>query len=444
MKEQVQRVLTFVRRDIWRMRMADLATGRAFLLKQLRMFVLAVRGFAADQCPLRAAALTFYSVLSIVPVIAMLFGIAKGFGMERLIRDKLPALMEGQEEVAKWIIEFAERFLERARGGVVAGVGVVILLWTVIKVLGNVEKAFNHVWGVAKGRSLLRKFTDYISVLLVCPILLAVSHGATAAVNTELRKLVAGVGVLGPALVALMSILPFCLLWAVFSFVYAFVPNTRVRLRSAIVAGVIAGTTFQVATTLFVKFQVGVSKYSAVYGSFAALPLFLIWMQLSWLIVLFGAELSFAHQNAETYEFEPDAKAASHAFKRLVALRLSQVVVRDFADGAPPKTGEQLAHEVGIPVRLAREALAELVRAGVLLETRDEDVREPGYAPARSLEMLTVGYVLQRLEREGEDTMPLEETDEVKELSGCLEEFAERIRTAPANVLLRNVGAGSK
>ena len=392
-----------------------------------------------DRCSLRASALTFYSILAIVPVVAMAFGVAKGFGFEERLEERVMAALEGHEEVGEKILAFSEGLLEKAQGGLVAGVGIAILLWTVIKVLGNIEKSFNDIWGVKEGRHFGRKFTDYISIMLVCPLLLVVSGSITVVLRAQAEAVVekvALIGFLGPALLTALKVVPYIFGWAAFAFAYAFMPNTKVQLRSALVGGVVAGTIFEVVKWLYLAFQIGVTKYSAIYGSFAALPLFLIWMQTSWLVVLFGAELSFAHQNVETYEFEPDCLRVSPSFKRLLSLRTAQHLVRNFAGGAPPATAKEMSHELGAPIRLVNDILYELVGAGVLSEAKIDDGKEVGYQPARPIATLTTGSVLDALDRHGTDDLPVVESEELARLSECLDGFREAVNASPANVPL--------
>ena len=445
MKGIMNKLVLFFTRDIWRIRASDLSKWRFVALKYLRTFILAVRGFHTDSCSLRASALTFFTIMSIVPVVAMGFGIAKGFNMEDRLEKQIRSAFEGQEKATDMIVSFAKNMLEKAKGGVVAGIGVAVLLWTIIKVLGNIEKAFNHVWGITKHRSLMRKIRDYVWVLLVAPVLLILSNGVTVLASqfvTQLLELFERfefLGFLGPVLIIALKVMPFLLLGAMFTFVYAFMPNTKVQLKSAIFAGVLAGVIFQILNWAYINFQVGVSKYSAVYGSFAALPLFLIWLQLSWLVVLFGAELSFAHQNVETYEFEPDCQAASSRFRRLIALRTAQCLVHNFTEGRPPMTAAELSHEFGAPIRLMNETLQRLVSGGVLSETSPGDSREIGYQPARAIDQITIAFVIDALDRQGTDDLPIAESKEFDKLATSLGTFDESMRQSPANVALKDI-----
>ena len=301
------RILHFIRVDIWRIRLRNLPPKKSFLIKQLRIVLLALRGFGDDKCLLRASALTFYSLLSIVPVLAMAFGIAKGFGLETELVARLSELPErfpGQEKVLNDVIESAKNLLENTKEGVIAGIGVAVLFWTIIKVLGNIEKSFNDIWGVKKARSIGRKLSDYLSMMLVCPILFVMSSSVTVFIAGQIRLVtekIALLGAISPFIFAILRLFPYCVIWIMFSFLYIFMPNTKVNFRSGILAGIVAGTTYQVVQWVYITFQIGVTKYNAIYGSFAALPLFLVWLQLSWLIVLFGEEISFAYQNVDTY-----------------------------------------------------------------------------------------------------------------------------------------------
>jgi membrane protein len=441
-KARVREAVAFLRGGIWRIRARTLPPRKFFLIRLARIILLAVRGFHTDKCALRASALTFFSVLSIVPAFAMVFGVAKGFGMDKVLEDYVRTGLANQEEVAQRILDFSRSLLEKAQGGVMAGAGLIIVLWTVIKVLGHVEKSFNEIWGVKEQRTLMRRFTDYLSLVIICPIFVIVSGGATVLVTAKIEALLNAVsllGILAPLVIPVLRLLPYVVGWALFAFVYTFMPNTKVNLRSAIVAGVVAGTLYQLVQWAYFAFQIGVTKYSAIYGSFAVLPLFLIWLQVTWLVVLFGCELAFAHQNVETYEFEPDCLLASRAFKRLVALRITQFLVRNFDQALPPSTARQVSHELGAPIRLVNEVLFDLVRAGILSETRMEAERDIGYQPARSICSLTLAQVTEALDFSGTADIPLLESDQLQKISASLDDFRQAVRQSPANILVKDI-----
>lgn len=442
MRQRVRETIRFLKSGIWRIHSRNLPRSKSLLIRHLRVVLLALRGFSADKCSLRASALTFYSILAIVPALAMAFGIAKGFGVGKVFEERVMALFSAHEDIAAKILEFSSSLLENTRGGVMAGVGIVVLLWTVLKVLGHVERSFNEIWGIKRPRTLGRKFTDYLSMVLICPILLVVSGSATVLVTGQVQAVVDRVsllGFLGPLIMAVLRLLPYCIGWGLFAFVYVFMPNTKVNLSSALLAGVVAGTLYQFVQWVYISFQIGVTRYSAIYGSFAVLPLFLIWLQATWLVVLFGAELAFAHQNVETYEFEPDCLQASRSLRKLLALRIAQMAVRNFAEGRKPATAAEIIHELGIPTRLANDVLYELVGARILTETSGDGDREVAYQPARAIDTLTVSFVLGALEDRGTEEIPFTDAAELHRLSECLRELREAIKRSSGNLPLRSI-----
>jgi len=227
----------FLKSDIWRLSARKLDRRKLLYINPLRVLLLAIRRFFEDKCELRASALTFYTLLSIVPVVAMAFGIAKGFGLEKILEAQLLAKLEGQPEIADRLLGFARSLLENTKGGTIAGVGVAVLFWSVIKVLGNIESALNDIWGVAKARGLGRKLTDYLSVMMICPVLLIIASSVTLLVTTQITTMVEGLAFLGYAagvIIFLIKLLPYTVIWFLFTFMYVFMPNTKVQLKSGI------------------------------------------------------------------------------------------------------------------------------------------------------------------------------------------------------------------
>lgn len=438
----MNRIKQFLTTDVWRIRKKNLPRPKSFFLTHLRIILLSLRGFAEDKCQLRASALTFFSLLSIVPIFAMAFGIAKGFGLEKKLEELVTTNVQGQEEVLGRIIEFARKLLENTSGGIVAGIGIGILFWSVIKVLGHIESAFNDIWGIKTSRSLIRKFSDYLSIMLICPVLLIASSSATVFVQSQIEMIVEKIAFLGPiASLILFSInfLPYCVLWVVFSFIYIVMPNTHVRLSSGIFAGIVGGTIYQILQWAYIVFQMGASKYGAIYGSFAALPLFLGWLQMSWVVVLLGAEFSFAHQNVDTYELEPDCLDVSPSFTRVVAVRIMHMLIKRFVDAEAPLSAETLSHSLELPPRLVNDILFDLVKAGLVIEVKSENDKIHAYQPAQDTERLTVGFVLEALDTSGSGTLPLEENAVTKKIRAALTTWRDTFRTLPENVLLKNI-----
>jgi membrane protein len=421
----IPHVIKFFKTDIWRIRKGELSQSKFFLVKQLRILILTVRGLAEDRCQLRAAALTLYSVLSIVPVVAMLFGIAKGFGFRGRLETVVVDQLEGQEEVVTWIVGFADKLLENVEGGLVAGIGIIILFWVIITILSNIENAFNDIWGVKKPRSFGRKVSDYLSLMLICPTS-GVKH---AMENTAL------LGAVSSAILFLLRLLPYCVIWVLFSFLYIFMPNTKINFKSGILAGIIAGTIYQIFQWIYITFQIGVSKYNAIYGSFAALPLFFIWLQISWVIVLFGAEISFAYQNVDNFEFDEDCRTVSYSFKR----RIVHLLVKDFSDGERTWNATQITQFLEVPIRLVNQILYELVASGVVSEVVTDKDKAVVYQPASDPNHMTIKFVIDALERQGSNTIPVAQSEELEKLSESLRAFSDLVEESPANHLLSEI-----
>ena len=220
---------------------------------------------------------------------------------------------------------------------------------------------------------------------------------------------------------------------------YFFMPNTKVTLKSALLAGIIAGTLYQGLQWGYITFQVGVAKYGAIYGSFAALPLFLVWLQLSWLVVLFGAEVSFAEQNVGTYEFEPDSLKVSRRFRSLLTLRITHFCVKKFQQGEKSPTADEISDQLEIPIRLVRQILFELIEAGILSEVRLDDPEAIGFQPARTIEKITVFGVMDQLDQQGIDSIPIAQSKDLDKLEASLVRFHEMLVKSPDNLKLKDI-----
>ncbi len=438
----IQKTMDFIKEDIWRIRRTKLSPGKSFFLNLLRVLLLSIRGFDEDKCQLRASALTFYSLVSIVPVAAMAFGIAKGFGFEKILEEQLRSKLAGQEEILANIIQFSNALLANTKGGLIAGIGVVVLFWAVIKMLSNIEYSFNDIWGIKEKRPLGRMFSDYLSLMLVCPVILIISGGMTVFLTTQVNLIIEKFSILGslaPMILFWLKLLPYTLIWGLFTFLYIFMPNTKVNFTSALIAGIIAGTTFQIVEWIYITFQIGVVQYNAIYGSFAALPLFLAWLQLSWLIVLYGAELSFAYQNVDTYEYEPDALLVSHRLKTLLSLQIAHHLIQKFTKGEKPLTAHEISYQLDIPIRFVNEIIFELIKSNILSTVEMEENGEHRYQPALDINVLTIQYVIDAMEKRGLNNMPFAHTREYIALSESVETFGKTIEKMPENKLLKEM-----
>ena len=442
MKVNIKRFIQFLQSDIWRIREEDFSRPQSSFIRLLRVILLSVRGFTEDRCQLRASALTFYSLLSIVPVLAMTFGIAKGFGFESMLERVLLERFEGQEQIVTQAMKFSHALLENVKGGLVAGIGIIVLFYTIIKILSHIENSFNHIWGIKSSRPLARKISDYLSLMLICPLLFTVSSAATVIITSSTRLVMEKFSLLqifGPVIFFTLKFLPFCVLWILFTFLYLFIPNTKVQFKSGMLAGIIAGTIYYVFQWAYINFQIDVSRYNAIYGSFAALPLFFIWLQFSWLIVLIVAEIAYAYQNVNTYEFEKDSADASHSFIKLLSLRIMHLLITRFSDTSAAWNSKDIAERLGIPIRLVNRILYDLVSSGIVSEVKMEDGREVTFQPARDTDMMTVKYVLDALDNRGCDSIPIARSEELTQLSHILSDFDDQMERSPANKRLKDI-----
>lgn len=440
----LKKVLDYITDDIWKIPTKQVPKAKAILIKQIRIVLLAFKGFNEDKCPLHASAMTYFSALSLVPVIALIFAIAKGFGFEQVLEKHLIESFKEQEEVLNWIMQFAHSMLESTKGGLVAGIGIVFLFWSVMKLLGNIERSFNDIWGIKKSRVFIRKFTDYISIFIIAPIFIFLSSSVTVFVLAFINKPSTELAIVEyatPFLTFAMKSMPFLLIILLLTFVYNVMPNTKVKFRSALFAGIVAGISFQLLQWGYVNFQVGVSKYNAIYGSFAALPLFLVWLQLSWIIVLFGGELSFAAQNVGKYEHEVGPDDISYSKRLTFLLLITSVVVKSFKKGDSPYSAIEIAEKLQIPSRLVNNLIFQLVDCGLVSEINTDTENTFAYQPAEDINKLSINYVINKLEHGGNksDFMP-GNSDELEHIISTMKDFDTIINQSNQNVLLKDLG----
>ena len=438
----VSKSIDFLRNDVWFVSLNELSPVKSLFVKIVRIIILSSYEFKKNNCRLRASALTFYSLLSIVPIVALAFGIAKGFGSEKIFEKQLIEKFPGQEDVVIEVIGFAYTLLDETKGGMIAGVGVVLLFWAVIKLLGNIEHSFNKIWEIKNNRSFGRKVSDYLSIMLICPILVISSSSVTVFINSEITNITQRyefLGVFNPFIFFLFNLLPYCVIWGVFAFTYIFLPNTKVSLKAGIITGIIAGTTYQFAQLAYISFQVYVSQYNTIYGSFAALPLFLIWLQLSWLIVLFGAGVAYTLQNIDQYEFTLDCSKLSLYLRKRVSLLIAHAVIINFSKGNKPVSAIDISDNTKVPVRLVKKVIYELVECGIISETMDRKKRDFAYQPACDINILTVKFIIDALEKNGVKEIPFIRTSEINKVSGVLKSMDKLIEESSTNVLLKSI-----
>jgi membrane protein len=398
-RQRIEKAQHFVKRGVWEVEPAGLGALRAWVLYNVRMFILVAEGTIHDQLLLRAAALTYKTVFSIVPLLAVMLAFFKGFGGTEKAGDELrQAALDKVTPGLSQVMEGLNNSIANIHAGAVGGIGIVLLLYTAISLLTTVEQSFNHIWGIKKGRGFFWRCIIYWGVITLGPVVFMTSLTATAFVeNSGLMGWIRENG--GYANAGILFLMPFLVAWFAFAFLYYFIPNTPVRWRSALVGGIVAGTLWETAKVGYVFYVTSMAQSTwKIYGALGAVPIFLLWIYLSWVIVLFGAEWAFAHQNVRTYRREIAAETPSQAAQEELALMAMLLVTREYVAGGEPVTLRRLGETFNVPVRFANDILFRLGGAGLV---REVSGREPGYVPGRDAATISVKAVLDAVRRAG-------------------------------------------
>jgi membrane protein len=427
---------------IWHSPLSEISKGKSFVFKQIRIILLATRGFSNDQVQLRASALTFYSLLSIIPFAAIAFAIAKGFSLDQNLEQLITEKFQSHQEVLNWLLQNARNALQETRGGYIAGVGMVILVWSVMSLLNHIESSFNAIWQIRSARPWFRKFTDYITIMLIAPIFIILSSSVTVFVSTELTDFILKARILEvfkPIISILIKFIPYFLSWITLTILFMIMPNAKVKFVPALISGIVAGTTLQILQWVYIDLQFGITKLSAIYGSFAAIPLFIVFLQSSWIVVLLGAELSFANQNVSRYEFESDALKISYYQKRALVLMIMHMIIRNFSLGERPIGSEYIATTLKIPVRLVRDILQDLASVHLVSVIHENEHKERLYQPGLDINRLTVSYVFTSLDRKGNDNyLSIKDKDYDKVIT-MLDKFDKLVAKSDSNILIKDL-----
>lgn len=399
---EVQRLIHFFTTGIWRISRGDVSPLRYLVVKVLKKILLAVRFFTAKRVMTKASALTYSTLLAIVPILAVVFAIARGFGYNKYIEVWFRDALSSQPQAAEIIIGFVNSYLVHTKSGVFLGIGLLFMLYTVLMLVSNIEEAFNEVWQVKKSRSVFRTFTDYLAMFFLFPIIIVITSGLSifiAAVADRMPDFL----MLGPTIRFLIDLTPYVLMSGMFVALYIFMPNTHVKPLSAVVPGILAGIAMQGLQIFYINSQIFLSSYNAIYGSFAALPLFMLWVQISWTICLFGAELCYTNQNLAYYDFDAKTGEISHRYKIMLCALLLSRICRRFAKGLKAYSASELCEETTIPIRIVNDLLYDLVQAGLIIEvTNDEKAEAAHFMPAMDLTQMTVGTMIDRMESHGQ------------------------------------------
>jgi len=442
----LERLRAFFAQRIWAVRLDRLGPGRALLYGGSRVGYAAVRGFVATRVTVRAAALTYYTVLSLVPFLAFSFAVLKGFGaydsfIQGTVRPYLDQTF-GANPALLGSIERILQFVERTNVSALGAVGLVALVYTSVSLLGSVEDALNEIWGARARRSILRQVTDYVTLLVTTPLLMvAATAAATAAQSSGVVVFLRDALNLGEVIDVVLRFTSLATVGAAFFAVYVILPNTRVRPLSALLGAAVAAVLWHVALVLYVRLQVGVSSYNALYSVLGAFPIFLVWTYVSWIVLLVGGQVAAAHQNQRLLRQRLRSSHLDQALRETLAVVVAAHVARDFLAGAPRRSAAALAEAVGAPELAVQDVLDALVRAGVLVRT--DEGGQPRHVPGRDVDALRVSDLRDAVRRdaEAEDVRADVRSHVGGELHGLLAELEQCARSAPQNVKLRQLAS---
>ena len=405
MQFNIRQIKYFFTHKIWFINEEDLSPIKKYGLNALRKIILTAECFFSKKLNSHASALTYSSLLATVPILAIIFAIGRGLGYGAIIEDKIKSNVSVSPEFANTVLSFINSYLEHTRGGIFIGFGLLLLLYTVIQLTGNIETALNSIWNVKEQRSIYRQITDYISVFLLLPILIIVSSGLSIFLAT-IAEDYPNFMVLSTTLKLLINLSPYALSGLLFTGLYMFMPNTEVNFRHAVLPGFIAGTAFQILQYFYIHSQIWVSSYNAIYGSFAELPMFMLWINFSWIICLFGAQLSYANQNLKSYYYIKDIHKISRNYHDVLLILIMSKICKRFKKGMDAYTIKGLSVETNLPSGVISRLTRELKDMHLLIfEAADQD-STLRFTPAEDINHLTINLLLERIDNYGEKITP--------------------------------------
>ncbi len=409
-----QRVAQFLRYGVWRKTDRNLTKGKSLGYKILKTILLSIQGFREDKVLVRADALAYALLFSTVPIIALMFAISRGFGFEGVLQEKLLSLPILQQiNIVPILMEFVERYLETAQGGVFIGVGLIMLLWSVYYFFNSVETSFNEIWSVHKNRNVFRQISTYIIIVIAIPALIICSSGISIFVNSNLPD-TPFFATMAPLKEFFMRLSPFLVAWLFFSWMYWAIPNTKVGAAAALIPGILIGTLFQVLQMISVWIIAFLGRYSIVYGAFAAVPLILFWLEWVGVLTFFGAEISYAIQNNEYHDYEADMENMSRRYKDYLTLYIVYLIVRGFEKGEKPLSAHEIAQQHNLPIRLVNNLTERLIETHILREIYIEENIDKTFMPAIDINQLTVAHVFAAVDKQGSELFIQHPTKEMK------------------------------
>ncbi len=408
-------------------------------VRLIKTINLTVQAFMNRDLQIKSMAITYQTVFAMVPALALLLAISKGFGFQDIVEKELYTYFPSQSKALGTALGFVDSYLAEASSGILVGVGIIVLLWTLISLLSNIEDAFNNIWDIKTGRNTIQKIKDYIAIFLLIPVLMILSSGISLFMSSTVLAAVP-FAFLTPMVNLMMEFVPWILTWGAFTLCFWLIPNTKVKFKFAAISGVLFAVAFEVLQLLFLNGQIYVSKYNAIYGSFAFLPLLLIWLQLSWLLLLSGCGLTYSLQNVFSYNFFGNLTSVAESYFREVLLVMTAVIYRRFHLGLSAPTRNSLSMTYGLPIRMVSNIAHKLQRAGLIQTNDSQDGKDdPGLIPTTDTDKIMVKDVVARVESAGmKDFIPEFNTTYRKALEE-MNDISERMYEAAGDMLIRDL-----
>ncbi len=438
LREKILWLYNFLVRDIWRITGSEISHTRRFFYDAIKTLVLAVRGFEEDKLQSKASALTYYTLFALVPVLALIFALARGFGFQERIVNWLVSQLSSQPELLPHLLNFIDKYLARSQGGIFVGVGIALLFWSVMSAFKQIEMAFNDIWQIKKQRSFVSSFTTYFSLMLLVPIFIVVSSTLSVFMTTQLPHYI-DLGIFSPLLTISLKFIPYFINWILFTCLFIIIPNTQVKFLPALIAGVFTGTFFQLFQYLYIKGQVYLTSYNAVYGSFAVIPLLLLFLQISWIIILLGAELSFVVQNINKFEYGADVQKISRRYHNYIVLIVMYLIVKRFEKGEPPLSVEEISRQNSIPIRLASSVINDLLDVELISELASEKNKQKTYQPAVDINKMSVSYLFEKIASNGSEELKIRKDKQFDNLWNKLEQISLQLKNGEGAVLIKDL-----
>lgn len=393
--DNVMRCIRYCSSDVW----TD--PRKTLKVRIIKTTNLTVQAFANRDLQIKSMAITYQTVFAMVPALALLLAISRGFGFQEIVQTELYKYFPSQSKAISAALSFVDSYLAEASSGIFVGVGIIVLLWTLISLLSNIEDTFNSIWDLKIGRNIIEKVKDYIAIFLLIPILMILSSGISIFMTTTIQDALP-LKFLSPVVNCVLELMPTVLSWAAFTLCFWLIPNTKVLLKYAAISGLLCSLAFGLLQLLFLTGQIYVSKYNAIYGSFAFLPLLLIWLQLSWLLLLSGCGLTYALQNIFSYNFFGNVSSISLNYYKKVLLVVTAVIYRRFHAGLPAPTRNSLSLDYGLPIRMVSSIIDWLQKAGLIQKNENIGGKsEPELIPITDTDKITIKDVLEKVETTG-------------------------------------------